>query len=434
MLDFMLAKQRLIKNFGALSTSRIRKDAINVLEAGLDAIRTNRVIKETVRLRGSKLLVGTQSWNLSDFHKIYVIGIGKAAAEAGKELENILGDRITSGVILDVKTVKLKRLKSIAGTHPFPSIENMKATGEIVGILKHVEENDLVIAIISGGGSSLLCWPFELKCEELTLLTKTLMKKGATIQEINTVRKHLSEIQGGQFAQMVYPATVIGLLFSDIPGDDPAMIASGPTVMDLSTIEDAARIMAKYDLQKACRLPHCELKETPKDPKYFQRVTNIVIANNSKALDAMKNKAKKLGYRVRIYSCCLSGEAQEVGRLLAGLPQKGEMVLAGGETTVTVKGKGKGGRNQEVALGALSIIDDDALVASLASDGIDNSPAAGAFADAEIRKHAYRLKLDPEKYLKRNDSFSFFKRVGGQIMTGVTGTNVSDLFLAVRKK
>ncbi|MEK7655391.1 MAG: DUF4147 domain-containing protein [Patescibacteria group bacterium] len=429
----MPTKSCRIKNSRTLGSTRLRKDAISVFEAGLDSICTGRVIKESVRIKGSKLHVGTQSWNLSDYHKIYVIGIGKAAADAGKEIENILGGRITSGVILDVKTVKLKRLKSLAGTHPFPSVENVKATQEIVGILKHVEEHDLVIAIISGGGSALLCWPFELKCGQLTMLTKTLMKKGATIQEINTVRKHLSEIQGGQFAQMVYPATVIGLLFSDIPGDDPGMIASGPTVMDRSTKEDAARIMVKYDLQKSCRLPHCELLETPKDPKYFQRVTNIVIVGNSKALDAMKKQAKKLGYLVRIYSCCLSGEAREVGRLLAGLPHKGEMVLAGGETTVTIKGKGKGGRNQEVALGALSVIDDDVLVASLASDGIDNSPAAGAFVDADIRKRANRLKLNLETFLKRNDSFTFFKRVGGQIMTGVTGANVSDLFLAVRK-
>ncbi|MBI4138925.1 DUF4147 domain-containing protein [Candidatus Uhrbacteria bacterium] len=424
----------MIKNTRTLATTKLRRDALRVLDAGLRAIDTRSVVAANVKRVGNRFTISGKTFDLRAFDHIYVIGIGKAAADAGQELERILGDRITTGVILDVKTVRLKRLKSLAGTHPFPSLENMRATGEIIGILKHVEEHDLVIAVISGGGSALLCWPYELKCNQLVLLTKMLMRNGATIQEINTVRKHLSEIQGGQFAKMVYPATVVGLLFSDVPGDDPGMIASGPTVMDLTTKKDAARIMAKYDLARACRLPNCELLETPKDPKYFQRVTNHIIVSNVQALDAMSREAKRLGYSVRKYSQSLSGEAREVGRLLAGIPQPGEMVIAGGETTVTVKGKGKGGRNQEVALSALASISDDGLVASLASDGVDNSPAAGAFVDARIRERAKRLRLNPAAFLNRNDSYAFFKRAGGHILTGVTGANVSDLFLAARSR
>jgi glycerate 2-kinase len=412
--------------------AKLRKDALAVIEAGLSAIRTDMAIASRVTRKGSMLRVGSQKWNLDDYRHVYVIGIGKAAADACAELERILGSRITDGIALDVKRRPMKRIKSLVGSHPFPSLPNMRATGEIIGILKHVERQDLVIAVISGGGSALLCWPYEVKCDTLMQLTGMLMKKGATIQEINTVRKHLSEIQGGQFARLAFPATVIGLIFSDVPGDDMAMVASGPTMLDLTTVKDAQRIIDRYDLMNACQLPECDLKETPKDPIYFQNVTNVLLVGNGVALDAMEREGKKRGYRVRVYSKELVGEAREVGRLLAGLPKPGEIVIAGGETTVTVRGKGKGGRNQELALGALPFVGDDVLVASVASDGIDNSPAAGAIADASVKANAKKHRLNPEAFLSRNDSFSFFAKAGGHIQTGMTGANVSDLMLAMR--
>jgi glycerate-2-kinase len=308
----------------------------------------------------------------------------------------------------------------------------MQATGEIIAILKHVTPQDLVITVVSGGGSALLCWPYEVNCDELTRLTAMLMKNGATIQEINTVRKHLSEIQGGQFARMAYPATVIGLIFSDVPGDDMAMVASGPTMLDLTTAKDAKRIIDRYELIKTCQLPNCNLIETPKDPIYFRNVTNVLVVGNSVALDAMKKEGEQRGYRVKLYSNALTGEARDVGKMLAGLPKAGEMVIAGGETTVTVHGKGKGGRNQELALGALPFVGDDVLVASLASDGIDNTPVAGAIADAVTTAAAKRARLDASAYLAKNDAYTFFKKAGAQIETGITGANVSDLMIAVR--
>lgn len=426
--------RHLVRNHRSLAATGLRRDALAVLEAGLRAIDTKEAISRLCRLKGSKLFVGDKSWNLKSYDHVYVIAIGKAAADAGLALEKLLGDRITDGIALDVKRVPLRRMKSVAGSHPLPSVENMRATGEIMALLKHVDSRDLVIAVVSGGGSALLCWPFELKRQELVRITETMMKKGAAIQEINTVRKHLSEIQGGQFARLAYPATVIGLVFSDVPGDGLEVVASGPTVMDTTTTADARAIIERYDLLRACRLPNCELRETPKDPVYFERVANVLVMSNGAALDAMEAEARRRGYAVRVHSRALSGEARKVGAELAGLPRSGEIVLAAGETTVIVKGSGKGGRNQEAALGALSRVPDDGLVLSCASDGIDNTPAAGAIADAVTRRTAAQKRLDPAKALARNDSYAFFKAAGQHIITGVTGANVSDLMLSVRAK
>lgn len=426
--------QHIIKNFTQLATNMLRRDTLAVLEAGLAALDTKRVIKDACRLSGNRLTIKKQTWDLSHYDHLYVIGIGKAAFDSAKALEDLLGKRITDGVILDVKSGPLKRMKSIAGTHPFPSMENMRATGEIMGILKQVDSRDLVIVIISGGGSALLCWPFELKCNDLVLLTKTLMHKGATIEDINTIRKHLSEVQGGQLARLAYPATVAGLVFSDVPGDDLAIIASGPTVLDTTTIADAQRILKRYDLLRACQIPHCEFRETPKDSIYFKNVTNLLLVTNERALAAMEREAKRRKYRTRIYSRTLTGEAREVGKLLAGLPKSGEMVFAAGETTVTVVGTGTGGRNQEVALGAWSQIPSDGLVVSCASDGIDNSPAAGALMDVNTKKSALRHHLNWEKALQHNDCYPFLKTSNQLLITGDTGTNVSDLMIAARAK
>ena len=424
----------LIHNRSTLATTTLRRDALAVLEAGLNAVRTPEIVRSQVRLVGSKLTIGTHAWNLDAYDHIYVIGIGKAAYDAASALEKRLGNRISDGIVLDVKSGPLKRMTSLAGSHPFPSMANMRATGEIMAMLKHLDSRDLVITIVSGGGSSLLCWPYQLKCDDLTVMTQLLMKKGAGIQEINTVRKHLSEIQGGQFARLAHPAEVIGLIFSDVPGDDLGVVASGPTVLDTTTIEDAKAILARYNVLKECRLPDCELRETPKDPTFFRRVTNVLMVGNRVALDAMEREARRRQYRARVFSWTLAGEAREVGAMLAGLPQAGEMVLAAGETTVQIRGKGVGGRNQELALGAIGSVAEDRLVISCASDGIDNTPAAGAIADAATVGAAERRKLNPAVFLKNNDAFTFFKKTGGQIMTGITGINVSDLMIAARAK
>jgi len=429
----MTATKHVIKNYASIATTKLRKDALQILEAGLRAIETQGAVKKVVRLNGEKLLIGKKTYELKTFKRIFVVGIGKASLESAIALESILGNRITDGIVLDVKKGNLKYMKSIQGTHPFPSFENIRATGEIIGLLKAVDSQDLVVAIVSGGGSALLCWPYQMECNDVTAITKTLMDKGATIREMNTVRKHISEAQGGQFARLAYPATIAGLIFSDVPGDDLSMVASGPTYLDTSTAKDAKRILEKYSVLTVCKMPSCHLIETPKDPVFFQHVTNTCVVSNGIATEAMMNQAKALGYKPVLYSNDLQGEAREKGKMLAQLVKPGEVLIAGGETTVQVKGKGLGGRNQEFALGALDSVNEDLLVLSCGSDGIDHSPVAGAFVDEGVKKKAKELKLKPEPFLEKNDSFAFFQKTKTFLDTGVTGMNVSDLMLAIRQ-
>lgn len=411
----------------------MRRDALAILEAGVVAASPGRRISRCVKKRGNFIFFGKKKINLKRYDHVYVIAIGKAAGAAAAELENILGGVITGGVALDVKKTKLKRIKSIAGTHPLPSLANMRATGEIMAMLKNIDSRDLVIAVISGGGSALLCWPYDLKCDEVSAITKVLMKKGASIGEINVVRKHLSEIQGGQFARLAYPATVVGLIFSDVPGDNMGLVASGPTVRDSSTVADAGRVLLKYKVLKSCSIAGCDLKETPKDKIYFKKVFNLLAGSNKDSIAAMAAEARRRGYRARVLGARVVGEAADVGKRMARALRPSEAVIAAGETTVTVKGKGIGGRNQELVLSALSAVPKDGLVISLASDGVDNSAHAGAIADAITLERMRKEKLNPKKYLDSNDSYNFFKRTGQGIVTGVTGTNVSDLMIALRK-
>jgi glycerate-2-kinase len=414
--------------------NKLRRDALKIIQAGIQAIETKAAVANKVKRRGEMLLVGRKKYDLKKFGRIFVVGIGKASCEAASELEKILSDRITGGMVIDVKCGKLRRIKTANGTHPLPSAKNLKATGEIVKILNQLKPDDLVLAVISGGGSALLCWPYGVKCEDLAKITRTLMKKGATIQELNTVRKHLSQIQGGQMAQLAHPAAVVGLIFSDVPGDDLSMVASGPTFPDRTTMQDALRVLAKYDVFKQCKMPACDLKETPKKLEIFKKVQNVLVVNNNVAAEAMLEMAKKLGYKAKKISTCLIGEARKVGAKLATLPKPGEAIIACGETTVTVSGKGKGGRNQELALGALAVIRPGVLVASCASDGRDNGPVAGALADGQTKLAAAAKKLDTDKFLRRNDAYHFFQKAGGHIVTGPTGANVSDLMVAIRMK
>lgn len=414
-----------------LATTALRRDALKIVRAGFEAVETAAVVRRAVSRRGNVLKIGRRTYRLDRFERVFVIGIGKASFEAVRALEDILGSRITDGVVLDVKGGALKHTKSLVGTHPFPSHTNIRATAEILGIVKGTTAKDLVVAVISGGGSSLLCWPHQLECDDVTRITQLLMHRGATIHELNTVRKHSSEIQGGQLAWMAHPATVAGLIFSDVPGDDISMVASGPTVLDTTTVKDARRIMSKYDVLRLCRIAHCDLRETPKEPRFFERVYNVLLVGNTTAIQAMSLRARDLGYHPVVYTTTMDGEARDAGRLLATLLRPGEALIAAGETTVTVRGKGKGGRNQELALGALGALPEGGLVLSVATDGIDNSPVAGALVDDGVRRRAAQLKLRPERFLERNDSLTFFESVGSTIQTGVTGVNVSDVMLGL---
>lgn len=425
----------IIKNRSMLATTPMRDDALTILEAGYDAIKTDRAITNEVRREGDTLIIQGRQYDLALYDRLFFVGIGKCAADAAVILEDILGDHITEGIIIDVRGVPLKHIKSFVGTHPFPSEQNMAAAESIKELLEQTTERDLVLVVISGGGSSLLCLPHDVSCEVITEMTKALMEQGATIDEVNTVRKHTSDIQGGQFAQLAFPAHVVTLIFSDVPGNDIGTVASGPTVMDRTTKEDAERVLAKYNVRAICKFPDCEVIGTPKDIKFFERVENILLVTNERALRAMKTKADKLGYHAEIIDSAIQGEAREVGaRLAREAGEEGVCLLYGGETTVTVTTPGKGGRCQEVALGALPYVDNHSILVAATSDGWDNTDIAGAIADSALRKKAESLSLDSNDFLQKNRSYDFFKRVEGYIDTGRTGMNVSDLYFVLTNK
>lgn len=423
----------MVKNYDALATNPLRKDALDILEAGYEAILTKNVIRGAVTREGNTICIKDMNVCFDDYERIFFVGVGKCAVDASYEIEEIVGDMLTEGIVLDVKNGVFKNLKSRVGTHPYPTEQNVEAAKEIAAMLEKTTEKDLVLTVISGGGSSLLCLPHELKCESITKITKGLMDKGAPIHEINTVRKHLSEIQGGWLAQMAYPAKVVSLIFSDVPGNDISMVASGPTVLDTTTKIDAEEILMKHDVFKVCEVPYCEILETPKEEKYFKNVHNILVVTNDTALLAMAKKADELEYGAVICSNCAEGEARDFGKKIASDEYAARgCYLYGGETTVTVSNDtGMGGRNQEVVLAALPFAREGMLVLGAASDGWDNSDVAGALADKELRDSAEEMKLNSEDYLKENNSYEFFQHAGGHIQTGRTGANVADFYFVL---
>ncbi len=418
-----------VRNFFELAKTEARRDALTILEAGLDAIDTRTILKKKITHDGVSLCFDGENYTWTSYDRIFVLAIGKCALDGAQALEEILGDSITDGIVLDVRVGQLKKLRSYAGTHPYPSETNVNVAREVVKLLRGVTERDLIIVLISGGGSSLLCLPFDLSCERLAEVTRVLTQKGASIHELNTVRKHLSEIQGGHLARLAYPARIVSLIFSDVPGNDISVIASGPTVLDKSTVDDARAVLTKYGITD---VPH--LSETPKDPKYFENVRNILVLTNRDALTAMKECAEARGYATKIITESLEGEAREVGKKLARLtlPYR-SCALAGGETTVQIANTaGYGGRNQEVVLGALPNVDEHTVIIAVASDGWDNTDIAGAIGDKKIFMLAVDKSLDVRAHLRDNTSYSFFTTLGAGIMTGRLGSNVSDLFIVLK--
>lgn len=425
----------IIKNFDELATTPARTSLLTIAEAGYRAIETTKVIRDTVALVGDTLTVQGAIYTLSEFENIYVLGVGKCAYDSAVELESLLGDRITDGVVVDVRTdTTLTRIRSHVGSHPYPSEENISHTKELLEIAEKATEHDLVIIIVSGGGSTLLCQPATHTFADETGLVQHLFKAGATIEELNTIRKHLSKARGGHVAAAANPATVIGLLFSDVPGDDMKTIASSPTLLDTSTLEDARAVFSKYQAENSgFSIDH--LFETPKDEQIFSRVRNFLILKNGTALDAMKACAESLGYSAEIKETKLQGEAKVVGEELVHALRSARartVYLYGGETTVTITGPGKGGRNQELSLAALPLIEEDELVVSLASDGRDNTEYAGGIADKYTRGKAEDAHLNPTDFLYTNDSYSFFHTLQQGIKTGYTGANVADLVIAIK--
>ncbi len=430
--------ESIIKNKEELSTNPLRKDALDILESGYQAVLTENILIKNISLKGQKLTIKDKKYNLKKYKKIFVIAFGKCSNQSALFIEDLLGDRITDGIILDTKSAKFKKLNSKKGTHPLPSNQNIEATNLIKETLIKVRKDDLVLVFVSGGGSALLSSPVEgIDSKFLGEINQELMNRGVSIGETNIIRKHLSEIKGGALAKLVYPAKLVSVIFSDVPGDDISVIASGPTVRDLTTKEDAKIILETHlqgNVDSILKEVFSFLIETEKEEKYFENVDNILIVTNKIALEVMDKKADKLGYNSLIEAFDIQGEAR---KLSVKLTSEDYLVnscrVFGGETTVQIIGDGKGGRNQEFALASLENLSKDVLVLAVASDGVDNSNVAGAFVDYELFQKMEKEGLDWREYLDNNNSYEFFEKMGTQIKTGKTGINVADFYIILKK-
>jgi len=415
---------QIIKNFETLATSKQRRDALTIAEAGLRAIDTATVLKDSIGIVGDILTVQGRQFNLSDYEHVYVIGFGKVACTAAHTLEQILAGRVKEGAVIGIAERVCQVVDTYAGTHPLPSQQNYTATKHIEEVARRARKNDLVLVIVSGGGSALLCSSMG-ECDQGIQLFESFLQSGGTIEELNTVRKHISHLKGGGLAKSLYPATVIGLVFSDVPGGDIAAVASGPTCFDTSTIHEAEALIEKYNLGTF------RLTETPKDPKYFERVHNFTIVSNVTALNAMQKVAEELSYRADLVSATQYATAEETRDLLLAEVTDGLMRCMGGETKVTVPEEcsGKGGRNSYLALTMLETLAPNQVFLSIASDGRDNTEVAGAIVDAEVFGRAVQSGLSVSNHISTFDSFPFFDQLGAHVKTGLLESNVSDLVL-----
>lgn len=421
----------MVKNFKQLATSALRRQALEIAEAAYAAIETQKAVSKNFvyDAKKQKLKILDQEFIISPFKRVVCVGFGKAALEAVTAIQSILRDKIACGYVLDLKEGSLGNIVCKVGTHPLPTKVNIEATKELMAMLAECSEEDLVICVVSGGGSALLCDPHDMSCETEVAIISALTVKGASISELNTVRKHISQVKGGHLAKIIYPAISINLIFSDVPGDDLGMVASGPTVKDVTTNRDASAILKKYGVLETLELSSVKLLETPKEEKYFNKMYNILLVSGKQALAAMKERAEDLGFGVKIFSDHFEGEAKVLGPEIISQSKKGQCLLGVGETTVKIIGSGKGGRCQEMALAALPAIGENQVLLCLASDGRDNTEAAGAMVDSTTSARAQSLGLVPLTYLDNNDSFSFFEILADQVITGPTGANISDFFI-----
>jgi len=435
--NFEALAQYQIRFGTGLATTALRRDALTIAEAGYAAINVSDALVREMRIENNSLSIGDRVYPLVA-RRIFFIGVGKCAFAAAGAVEKVLDGRLTGGVALDVSPIEgtvPSIIETYVGSHPLPSEVNENATKRIIELLSGCNENDLVIMLISGGGSTLLCLhAATMTCFDESTLFEALTARGAPIQDINIVRKHISQARGGNLAKAAYPAEVLALIVSDVPGNDLATIASGPTVLDTSTVADARAVLEKHGVVASASI---EFLETPKEPKYFERVQNLLFLSSADALAAMKREAEKLGYATTIADNRFDGEARETGRAIAtnlhNAPAKTAFLYAG-ESTVTLSAHhGAGGRNEEMALATLDDIKDDELILPFASDGHDNTNYAGAISDAVTREHALAQNLSTAEYLDGHRSYDFFTSTTDALVTGYTGSNVSDLIIALKK-
>lgn len=431
----------------------------NILAAALNAVDPAAAIAQHLHRSDDRLTVQGRHYDLADYRRVFVVGAGKAGVPMAYAVSKILGDRLTQGVIVVKDGYAQSRedlhpapgLDILEAGHPIPDERGVRAARRIIALLETTRADDLVICLISGGASALLVSPAEgITLNDLQQLTSALLASGANINEINTMRKHLDRVKGGKLARLAAPAHLVSLILSDVIGDPLDVIGSGPTAPDSSTFEDAYQVLERYGLLD--RVPPAVLavlqrgrqgdileNPAPHDP-LFAKVHNAIIGSNILAANAALAQADKEGLNPMLLTTYLQGEARQVGLVLAGILRqisdsdlpvpRPACLVAGGETTVTLNGDGLGGRNQELALGAvqeLAGLPAIALVA-LATDGGDGpTDAAGAVVTGETQARARQLGLDPNAYLARNDSYHFFDPLGDLLKPGPTQTNVNDL-------
>jgi glycerate 2-kinase len=437
------------------TTHQLREDARRIFAAGVVAVDPVTAVQRAVVCQGETLLVAGVSYDLQHYDHVYVVGGGKAGAMMAQGLEMVLGEWLTSGAV----TVKYGHLAPVSRValyeagHPIPDAAGIGGAEAIMRLARQAGPDDLVFSLLSGGGSALLPAPGAgISLAEKQQVTSLLLECGASIDEINVIRKHISLLKGGQLARLVAPATLITLVLSDVVGDRLDAIASGPTVPDPSTYQDCLDIVARYNLLE--RLPasvgtHLQRGQGgggPDTPKAgdaaFARCQTVIIGNNRLALQEAHKTAQALGYETLMLSSSIQGETRDIARMHAAIAREIRQsgaplgspacVISGGETTVTIRGNGKGGRNQEFALAAaLDIADlERVVVLSGGTDGTDGpTDAAGAVADGQTIVRAKALGLEAAQFLRRNDSYHFFAALDDLLRTGPTGTNVMDIHL-----
>ena len=442
----------------AFSLDEMKRTAKAIFSKALSAVDPSKILKERIRIERDRLSIKMQGdsekiFDLKAFHKIVLVGTGKASSSMARAIEELFGDRMTKGVITTKygHLLPLKQTQTIEAGHPIPDRKGYEGARKIQRLLKESGPNDLVIFLLSGGGSALLPFPADgIELKEKQEVTQLLLDSGADIKEINTVRKHISWMKGGWVAKWAYPSTVIALILSDVVGDQLDVIGSGPTVPDPSTFEEAWEILKKYGLLNEITpsiRKHLQsgregkVEETPKPGEVaFEKVSNILIGSNILALREAKKEAESLGFNTLILSSSIEGETREASRfhtavakevISSGNPiPRPACILSGGETTVTIKGKGLGGRNQEFVLaGALEISGVEKVVLlSGGTDGTDGpTDASGALADHTTVRRAKTMGLNPKAHLENNDAYPFFQKLGDLLITGPTHTNVMDV-------
>jgi glycerate 2-kinase len=429
-----------------------------VLAGTLNHAEAGRCINNHIQLEANKLFIQSTPFDLAKYSNIYVIAVGKAAIPMTEAIFSLLGNRINSGIVItkdgynrQYNSLPVECFNVYEASHPIPDLRNIAASQELVNQYRNLRADDLLICLISGGGSALMTKPYPgISLEDLQQTSDILIRCGATISEINTVRKHLDILKGGGLAKQLYPAKVITLVLSDVPDDNLDMVASGPTIADPTTFGDAWLVFQKYQVLDRVP-PHVlehisdgisgNISETLKPGSdYLKHAEGFLVGNNFQVATAAVREANNLGFIANLIPITLHGEASQAGRAIAEYartflakkphPEQPVCLIAGGETTVTVSGAGKGGRNQEFALGAVKSLSSVAgtILISLATDGGDGpTDAAGAIATHHTYARGLQIGLDPDEYLSRNDSYNYFDKLDDLIRTGPTLTNMNDL-------